>query len=67
MKRVFTFVFLFAGLTLFSSCRENICIRCTTIAGGDDPQEFCSRNRDERRKFQTDWIKAGYNCAVVEE
>lgn len=67
MKKVFVFAcFAIAALSL-SSCRENICIRCTTIAGAQDAQELCSRNRDERQKFQTDLIKAGYNCATVEE
>lgn len=62
-------IVLSAGLlftTLFFSCKENVCIKCTTIQNGDDPQELCSRNRDERQKFQTDWIKSGYNCTVVE-
>jgi len=61
---------LFAtGLFLLTmvSCKENICVTCTTIANGDDPQELCSRDRDERQKFQTDLIKAGYNCSAVEE
>ncbi len=67
MKRVFAIALIFAGITTLTSCRENVCIRCTTIVNAEDPQELCSRNRDERQKFQTDWIKAGYNCSVVEE
>jgi len=49
------------------SCKENVCITCTKIADGSDPQELCSKNRDERQKFQTDWIKAGYNCTAQEQ
>ena len=58
-----------AGLVFMAltSCKENICVTCTKISDGTDPQELCSRNRDERQKFTTDWIKAGYNCSAVEE
>lgn len=58
-----------AGLFLMAmvSCKENICVTCTKIADGSDPQELCSRNRDERQKFQTDLIKAGYNCTAEVE
>ncbi len=67
MKKVFAFAWLAIAALSLTSCRENICIRCTTIVGSQDAQELCSRNRDERQKFQTDLIKAGYNCATVEE
>lgn len=61
---------LFAtGLFLLTivSCKENICVKCTKITDGTDPQELCSRDRDERQDFQTDWIKAGYNCTAEVE
>lgn len=66
MKKLgfFAIGFVFVALT---SCKENICITCTKIADGTDPQELCSRDRDERQKFQTDLIKAGYNCTAQAE
>jgi hypothetical protein len=67
MKKVFVFACIAVAALSLSSCRENICIRCTPIAGEQEAQELCSRNRDERQKFQSDLIKAGYNCATVEE
>jgi len=67
MKKLVLAAFAFLSVSAFYSCKENICIKCTTILNQDDEQELCSRNRDERQKFQTDLIKAGYNCNATVE
>lgn len=66
MKRLGLFA---AGLFLMTlvSCKQNICVTCTKIVDDGTKEELCSRNRDERQKFQTDLIKAGYNCTAQEE
>ena len=66
MKKLGLFAAGFVFMSLVS-CKENICTTCTKIADGTDPHELCSRNRVERQKFETDWIKAGYNCTAVVE
>lgn len=61
---------LFAAMLLFMSlvsCKENICVTCTKIVDDGTTEELCSRDRDERQKFQTDLIKAGYNCTAEEQ
>jgi hypothetical protein len=67
MKKLAIYSGVIAMLTL-SSCAEKVCIKCTPIPGqaGED-QTLCSRNADERKLFQTDWIYKGYNCATTEE
>lgn len=57
-----------AAIFVLGSCKEKVCIKCTPIAGQSGTEEtLCSRDADERKTFQTDWIYQGYNCATTEE
>lgn len=60
---------LAAGLFMIAmvSCKENICVKCTKIVDDGTQEELCSRDRDERQKFTTDLVKAGYNCSAEVE
>lgn len=52
-----------AVVTLFASCEQNICIKCTPIVNpSSDEQTLCSRNKTERSAFQVNWIGKQYNC-----